>query len=137
MTMPSAAWQSANQTALLAALQPVYAALCHYIGQATPDPAPPLLPPLDPPAALDRLTGMFAILFVIAGAALLAIASGLVVSRSTSVAAATAQASSSQGLQARLAQAEAQIHDLQSQLKTSSGPPSLSRRPPARCPAPP
>jgi signal transduction histidine kinase len=75
-----------------------------------------------------RLTGMFAILFVIAGAALLAIASGLVVSRSTSVAAATAQASSSQGLQARLAQAEAQIHDLQSQLKTSSGPPSLSHQ---------
>jgi ATPase family associated with various cellular activities (AAA) len=61
MTMPSAAWQSANQTALLAALQPVYAALCHYIGQAAPDPAPPLLPPLDPPAALDRLTGMFAL----------------------------------------------------------------------------
>jgi signal transduction histidine kinase len=78
-----------------------------------------------------RLTGMFAVLFVIAGAALLAIASGLVVSRSTSEAApANAQPQSGGGLQAQLAQAEKQIRNLQNELHSNSGqgPPSLSHQ---------
>jgi hypothetical protein len=78
-----------------------------------------------------RLTGMFAILFVLAGAALLAIASGLVVSRSTSEAApANAQPQASLGLQARLARAENQIRSLQAQLQSGSAqhPPSLSHQ---------
>jgi signal transduction histidine kinase len=78
-----------------------------------------------------RLTGMFAVLFVLAGAALLAIASGLVVSRSTSEAApANAQPQSGGGLQAQLAQAENQIRNLQNELHSNSGqgPPSLSHQ---------
>jgi hypothetical protein len=78
-----------------------------------------------------RLTGMFAILFVLAGAALLAIASGLVVSRSTTEAApSNAQPQASLGLQARLARAENQIRSLQAQLQSGSGqgPPSLSHQ---------
>jgi signal transduction histidine kinase len=78
-----------------------------------------------------RLTGMFAILFVLAGAALLAIASGLVVGKSTSEAApAGAQPQPQLGLQARLARAENQIRSLQAQLQSSSShnPPSLSHQ---------
>jgi signal transduction histidine kinase len=78
-----------------------------------------------------RLTGMFAILFVLAGAALLAIASGLVVGKSTSEAApARAQPQPQPDLQARLARAESQIRSLQAQLQSSSGhsPPSLSHQ---------
>jgi signal transduction histidine kinase len=78
-----------------------------------------------------RLTGMFAILFVLAGAALLAIASGLVVGKSTSEAApASAQPQPRLGLEARLARAENQIRSLQAQLQSSSshGPPSLSHQ---------
>jgi signal transduction histidine kinase len=78
-----------------------------------------------------RLTGMFAILFVLAGAALLAIASGLVVSKSTSEAApANAHPQAGLGLQDRLARAEDQIRNLQAQLQSSSGQgsPSLSHQ---------
>jgi signal transduction histidine kinase len=78
-----------------------------------------------------RLTGTFAILFVLAGAALLAIASGLVVGKSTSqVAPASAQPQPRLGLQARLALAENRIRSLQAQLQSSpgQGPPSLSHQ---------
>jgi methyl-accepting chemotaxis protein len=78
-----------------------------------------------------RLTGMFAILFVLAGAALLAIASGLVVGKSTSEAApANAQPQPRLGLRARLAQSENEIRSLQAQLQSNSGhsPPSLSHQ---------
>ncbi len=77
-----------------------------------------------------RLTGTFAILFVLAAAASLAIASGLVVGKSTSqVAPASAQPQPRLGLQARLALAENQIRSLRAQLQTSpQGPPSLSHQ---------
>ncbi len=78
-----------------------------------------------------RLTGTFAILFILAGAALLAIASGLVVGKSTSqVAPASAQPQPRLGLQARLALAENQIRSLRAQLQASpgQGPPSLSHQ---------
>jgi signal transduction histidine kinase len=77
-----------------------------------------------------RLTGMFAILFVVAGAALLAIASGLVVGRSSSQAAGVQQATAGQSLQSQLAQDERQIHALQAQLATGygTGQPSLSHQ---------
>jgi signal transduction histidine kinase len=71
---------------------------------------------------------MFAILFVIAGAALLAIASGLVVGRSSTEAVVAAQAAAGQSLQSQLAQDEHQIHSLQAQLATGSGQPSLSHQ---------
>ncbi|HTA04343.1 MAG TPA: HAMP domain-containing sensor histidine kinase [Streptosporangiaceae bacterium] len=78
-----------------------------------------------------RLTGTFAILFILAGAALLAIASGLVVGKSTSqVAPASAQPQPRLGLQARLALAENQIRSLRAQLQASpgQGSPSLSHQ---------
>jgi signal transduction histidine kinase len=77
-----------------------------------------------------RLTGMFAILFVLAGAALLAIASGLVVGRSSSVAAGVQPVATGQSLQSQLAQDERQIHALETQLSTGTGPgqPSLSHQ---------
>ncbi len=67
-----------------------------------------------------RLTAMFALLFVLAGAALLAITSGLVVGRSTSEAV-VAPGSANQSLQAQLAQDQRQIHELQAQLSTDGG----------------
>jgi signal transduction histidine kinase len=75
-----------------------------------------------------RLTGMFAILFVLAGAALLAIASGLVVGRSTSQAVPADSAAPSQDLQSQLSAARHQIHQLEAQLRGGGqqGPPSLS-----------
>jgi hypothetical protein len=60
MSTDDAAWQAANQTALLAALQPVHAALRRHLGLDEPaDPDPPPVAPLDPPAAIDRLTATF------------------------------------------------------------------------------
>jgi signal transduction histidine kinase len=75
-----------------------------------------------------RLTAMFAILFVVAGAALLAIASGLVVGRSTSQAVPAGPAAASQDLQSQLSAARHQIHELEAQLQSSGpqGQPSLS-----------
>jgi signal transduction histidine kinase len=75
-----------------------------------------------------RLTGMFAILFVLSGAALLAIASGLVVNRSSTQAAGVAQAGSSQSLQAQLAHDQRLIAQLESQVNTGSGPGQLSHQ---------
>ena len=77
-----------------------------------------------------RLTVMFAILFVVAGAALLAIASGLVVGRSASAEAPAGQPSAGQDPQSRLAAAQRQIHQLQAQLQASGqqGQPSLSHQ---------
>jgi signal transduction histidine kinase len=77
-----------------------------------------------------RLTGMFAILFVLAGAALLAIASGLVVGRSSSHAAGTVQSSDGQDPQSQLAQDQRLIHQLQAQLASpgAAGQPSLSHQ---------
>jgi signal transduction histidine kinase len=74
---------------------------------------------------------MFAILFVLAGAALLAITSGLVIGRSTSVAAVgTQSASAGQSVQAQLARAEEQIRQLQEQAHANAGQgqPSLSHQ---------
>ncbi|HEX3350145.1 MAG TPA: ATP-binding protein [Acetobacteraceae bacterium] len=60
--MQPASWQAANQTALVAALRPVYAALCRHAGKpAPPEPASPSALPLDPPAALDTLVETFAL----------------------------------------------------------------------------
>jgi signal transduction histidine kinase len=75
-----------------------------------------------------RLTGMFAILFVLAGAALLAIASGLVVGRSASQAAGVAQAGSTQSLQSQLAHDQSLINQLEAQVNTGSGPGQLSHQ---------
>ena len=62
MKMQTASWQAANQTALLAALRTVHVALRRHIGQTEPaDDAPQFAPPLDPPAAIDRLTERFAL----------------------------------------------------------------------------
>jgi hypothetical protein len=60
--MDAASWQAANQTALLAALRPVFAALSRHIGHAESfDPGTPLSAPLDPPSAIDRLLEIFAL----------------------------------------------------------------------------
>jgi signal transduction histidine kinase len=77
-----------------------------------------------------RLTAMFAILFVVAGAALLAIATGLVVGRSASEAAPAGQQTAGPGPQSRLAAAQRQIHQLEAQLQSSAqqGQPSLSHQ---------
>jgi hypothetical protein len=75
-----------------------------------------------------RLTGLFAILFVVAGAALLAIASGLVVGRSSSQAVTSVGASGGQSLQSQLAHDEHQIHALEAQLGSGSGQQSLSHQ---------
>jgi signal transduction histidine kinase len=75
-----------------------------------------------------RLTGMFAILFVLSGAALLAIASGLVVNRSSTQAAGVAQAGSSQSLQAQLAHDQRLISQLEAQVNTGSGQGQLSHQ---------
>jgi signal transduction histidine kinase len=75
-----------------------------------------------------RLTAMFAILFVLAGAALLAIASGLVVGRSTSQAAPANPASASPGLQSQLSAARRQIQQLEGQLQAAGHQPSLSHQ---------
>jgi hypothetical protein len=61
-----------------------------------------------------RLTGLYGVLFVLSGAVLLAIASGLAISGSTSEAAGGSQAAGSQGT--ALSQANARIRDLQAQL---------------------
>ena len=78
-----------------------------------------------------RLTAMFAILFVLAGAALLAIASGLVIGGSTSEVAPANAAPASLGLQSQLSAARQQIHQLEAQLQASAaqqGQPSLSHQ---------
>ena len=75
-----------------------------------------------------RLTGLFAILFVLAGAALLAIASGLVVNRSATSAAAVARAGASQSLQSQLAQDQRLINQLEAQVSTGAGPGQLSHQ---------
>jgi signal transduction histidine kinase len=77
-----------------------------------------------------RLTAMFALLFVLAGAALLAIASGLVVGRSTTQAAPANPASASPDLQSQLSAARRQIHQLEAQLQAGAqqGQPSLSHQ---------
>jgi hypothetical protein len=61
-----------------------------------------------------RLTAVYGVAFVLSSALLLAIASSLVVSRSSSVAAAAP--AGSQGAQSALAQARTQIQDLRDQL---------------------
>jgi signal transduction histidine kinase len=75
-----------------------------------------------------RLTGMFAILFVLSGAALLAIASGLVVNRSSTHAAGVAEAGASQSLQAQLAHDQRLISQLEAQVNTGSGQGQLSHQ---------
>jgi signal transduction histidine kinase len=65
-----------------------------------------------------RLTAVYGVLFAASGALLLAITSGLVVSRSTSKAAAV----NSQPPQTTLAQAQAHIQELQDQLASQSAP---------------
>ncbi|MBN9561885.1 MAG: ATP-binding protein, partial [Alphaproteobacteria bacterium] len=61
MTMVAEVWQAANQAALVAALHPVYASLCRHAEK--PEPADPATaaPALDPPAAIDVLSAMFAL----------------------------------------------------------------------------
>jgi hypothetical protein len=61
MTMPPEAWQAANQAALVAALRPVYAALCRHAGKPEPTEPAVAAPSLDPPAAIDTLSAMFAL----------------------------------------------------------------------------
>jgi signal transduction histidine kinase len=75
-----------------------------------------------------RLTTLFAILFVLAGAALLAIASGLVVGRASSQVAPTRPAAASQDLQSQLSAAQHQVRALEAQVQAdgSQGQPSLS-----------
>jgi signal transduction histidine kinase len=75
-----------------------------------------------------RLTGMFAILFVLAGAALLAIASGLVVNRSSTAAAGVAQAGSAQSLQSQLASDQHLISQLEAQVNTGADAGQLSHQ---------
>jgi len=74
-----------------------------------------------------RLTGLFAILFVVAGAALLAIASGLVVGRSASEAAGVRPAGA-QSLQSQLAQDQRLINELRAQVSTGVGQGQLSHQ---------
>ncbi len=62
MTLSPEAWQAANQAALVAALRPVYAALCRHAGKPEPpDAETPAIAQLDPPPALETLTKMFAL----------------------------------------------------------------------------
>ena len=75
-----------------------------------------------------RLTGMFAILFVLAGAALLAIASGLVVNRSSTAAQSVEKVAGSKSLQSQLAQDQRLINQLQAQVNTGAGPGQLSHQ---------
>ncbi|HSR84086.1 MAG TPA: HAMP domain-containing sensor histidine kinase [Streptosporangiaceae bacterium] len=75
-----------------------------------------------------RLTGMFAVLFVLAGAALLAIASGLVVGRSSTQAAGVAAGSAGQSVQSQLAHDQRLINQLEAQVNTGSGPGQLSHQ---------
>jgi signal transduction histidine kinase len=66
-----------------------------------------------------RLTALYCVLFLVSGAVLLAIASGLVVSRSTTE---VAPAPGQQAPQSALAQAQARIHQLQDELAAQSAP---------------
>ncbi len=61
-----------------------------------------------------RLTGLYGVLFVLSGAVLLAIASGLAISRSTARVAGSSAANGNPGT--ALSRAEAQVRDLQAQL---------------------
>jgi signal transduction histidine kinase len=70
-----------------------------------------------------RLTVMYGVLFLLSGAALLAIASGVTVSRS-SVSVAAANAAAGQGQQAQISQLQARVQWLTAQLDASS---ALSR----------
>src|SRR5260370_3884767 len=66
-----------------------------------------------------RLTALYCALFLVSGAVLLAIASGLVVSRSTTE---SVRAPGQQAPQSALAQAQARIHQLQDELAAQSAP---------------
>jgi len=66
-----------------------------------------------------RLTALYCVLFLVSGAVLLAIASGLVVSRSTTE---SVRAAGQQAPQSALAQAQARIHQLQDELAAQSAP---------------
>jgi hypothetical protein len=62
MTLSPEAWQEANQAALVAALRPVYAALCRHAGKPEPlDGETVTTPLLDPLPAIETLTKMFAL----------------------------------------------------------------------------
>jgi ATPase family associated with various cellular activities (AAA)/Winged helix domain, variant len=58
MSMPAEGWHAANQSVLVAALRPVYAALCRAAGRDEPPPAAPD-PSDSPPSALGALCAMF------------------------------------------------------------------------------
>jgi signal transduction histidine kinase len=75
-----------------------------------------------------RLTGMFAILFVLAGAALLAIASGLVVGRASSQAVGVSSSAGGQSLQSSLARDQHLINQLEAQVNTGTGSGQLSHQ---------
>jgi signal transduction histidine kinase len=75
-----------------------------------------------------RLTAMFAILFVLAGAALLAITSGLVVGRSTSQAVSAVGAPASQILQPGLRQSARQTRQLGAPVSAGNGSGQLSHQ---------
>ncbi len=58
--MDTATWQAANQSALLAALRPVYTALLRHVGQSEPsDLGAATTAGLEPPAAIERITDIF------------------------------------------------------------------------------
>jgi hypothetical protein len=60
MNMTAADWQAANQTALVAALRPVYAALCRAAGHELPDKGETSSPIASgPSAAVEVLCGLF------------------------------------------------------------------------------
>jgi hypothetical protein len=60
MNMTAADWQAANQTALVTALRPVYAALCRAADREPPqEPEMPNAIASEQPAALDVLCGLF------------------------------------------------------------------------------
>src|SRR6185437_14244549 len=62
MTTPPEAWLAANQAALVAALRPVYAALCRHAGKPAPlDAEASGIVQLDPPPAIETLTALFAL----------------------------------------------------------------------------
>src|SRR5258708_36103302 len=69
-----------------------------------------------------RLTALYCVLFLVSGAVLLAIASGLVVSRSTTEVAPAPGQQAPQSAQSALAQAQARIPQLQDELAAQSAP---------------
>jgi signal transduction histidine kinase len=80
-----------------------------------------------------RLTALYGILFVVSGAVLLAIASGVAVARSSSIHAVHARSPTPSGsalaqAQARVQALQAQLQNLQSQTASQPGPDKLSRQ---------